>query len=442
MAKDRNEDLAGDGGGSAPRLLAATVIAEVLKSRIGLDDVFEARAREARLEPRDEALARAIAVVSFRRLGTIRAALNERLDRGLPRDELAVALLVAGAAQVLFLDVPDHAAVDSTVETARRERRLRPYANLANALLRRIIADRDAIAAADPLDVDTPAWLRERWSAHYGEERARAIAAAHRDAAAVDLTCKADPQAWAERLEGALLPQGSVRLVARTPIRELPGFEEGAWWVQDAAASLPARLLAARPGERVADLCAAPGGKTAQLAAAGASVLAVDRSAKRLRRVRENLARLGLEAELRAADALALEEEPFDAILLDAPCAATGTIRRHPDVAWTKIPGDLTALAALQARLLDKAASLLKPGGRLVYCTCSLEPEEGEHQAAALLERRPELRASPIGAEEIGGLSDLVDPEGRLRSLPFHPLGPEGGRRGMDGFFAARFVRS
>jgi 16S rRNA (cytosine967-C5)-methyltransferase len=221
----------------------------------------------------------------------------------------------------------------------------------------------------------------------------------------------------------------------------LAGYGEGAWWVQDAAAALPARLLAARRGERVIDLCAAPGGKTAQLASAGVEVLAVDRSVKRLQRLQENMKRLRLAVEVRAANALDLDEAPADGVLLDAPCSATGTIRRHPDVAWTKRPEDVVRLADLQRRLLDKAATLVRPGGRLVYCTCSLEPEEGEGQVGAFLARQPLFSRLPIQMGEIGGLSELLDARGDLRTLPCHlaELGP--GRAGLDGFYVARLVR-
>jgi 16S rRNA (cytosine967-C5)-methyltransferase len=393
------------------------------------------------VDARDAALARAVATVTFRRFGTIRHALAERLDNGLPKDQRLLALLAVGAAQVLFLDVPDHAAVDTAVRIAREDRSLRHASGLVNAVLRRLVRERDEILANEDPWRDTPDWLRTRWIAHYGPERAAALAAAHREPAAVDLTVKGEPEAWAERLGGLLLPTGSVRLRERTPIRDLPGFEEGAWWVQDAAAALPARLLSAKAGERVVDLCAAPGGKTAQLAAAGARMLAVDRSAKRLKRLEENLARLGLAAEVRVADATKLDEEPFDGVLLDAPCSATGTIRRHPDVAWTKTEADLAKLADLQRRLLESAARLVKPGGRLVYCTCSLEPEEGEGQAERFLAAHPAFRAEPIQPDEVGGLADLITASGQLRTLPSHLAPVEGARGGLDGFFAARFVR-
>jgi 16S rRNA (cytosine967-C5)-methyltransferase len=428
--------------GLPARRLAWEAVAEVLRRRGALDDALEDLAGRARLDARDEALARAIAVMTFRRFGTIRAALEERLAKGLPSDERALALLAVGAAQVLVLDVPDHAAVDLTVRLAQADRRVRHLAGVANAVLRRIARERDGIlAGADPLRVDTPGWLAQRWTAAYGEDAARRIAAAHRNAASVDLTVKAGPEDWAARLNGSVLPTGSVRLLERTPVRELPGYEEGAWWVQDAAASLPARLLAARAGERIADLCAAPGGKTAQLASSGARVLAVDRSPRRLRRLAQNMARLRLSVEAREADVLDLDEEPFDAVLLDAPCTATGTIRRHPDVAWTKRADDLDALADGQHHLLDKAAALTRPGGRLVYCTCSLEPEESERQIEAFLARNDEFARLAVRPDEVGGLSEAVTPAGDLRTLPFHWSDTSEGRTGLDGFFAARLGR-
>jgi 16S rRNA (cytosine967-C5)-methyltransferase len=440
MPTPRTETTSPAGRGLGARRAASRAIADVLRRRIGLDDVLEEFARAEGLEARDEALARAIAVVAFRRFGTIRQALADRLERGLPKDTGLFALLAAGAAQVLYLDVPDHAAVDTMVRLARNEPATRHAAGLVNAVLRRLVRERDAILSAEDPWLDTPDWLKERWLAHYGE-RATAIAAAHRSGATVDLTPRdpASASVWADKIGGALLPTGSIRLADRMPIRELPGFAEGAWWVQDAAAALPVRILQPRTGERIADFCAAPGGKTAQLAAAGAEVLAVDRSAKRLDRLRENLKRLGLEAETLTADAATLTAEPFDAILLDAPCSATGTLRRHPDVAWTKSTADLGKLVALQSRLLDAAARLIRPGGRLVFCTCSLEPEEGEHQVTRFLAAWPDFRRIPITIQEIGGESGWLTVDGDLRTLPVSiPAAPGG----VDGFFAARFERA
>ncbi len=425
--------------GAPARRLAWTAVTEVLDRNASLDDAFGRLAIGIDLAPRDEALARAIAVVTFRRFGTIRKALAGRLAQGLPKETPALALLATGAAQVLFLDVPDHAAVDVTVGLARGERRLAHLAGLINAVLRRIVREREAILGeSDPLGVDTPAWLAERWRRRYGAEAAL-IAEAHRHGAPLDVSVKSDPPGWAERLGGELLPTGSVRLTERTAVPDLPGYAEGAWWVQDAAAALPATLLQARPGERVLDLCAAPGGKTAQLASAGAEVLAVDRSEPRLKRLRENMARLRLRVDTKAIDALKLDEAPFDAVLLDAPCSATGTIRRHPDVPWTKRELDLARLAELQTRLIDKAAALTRPGGRLVFCTCSLEPEEGERQVAAFLDRNAAFARLPVAAGEVGGLAECVTPDGDLRTLPFH--GRAFRTPGLDGFFVSRLAR-
>jgi 16S rRNA (cytosine967-C5)-methyltransferase len=433
-------DTQPDVDGVAPRRLAWNAVLETLKRRVPLDEVLDELSRAAPLPDRDEALARAIAIVTFRRFGTIRRAIEERVEKGV-RDPNLAYLLAIGAAQVLFLDIPDHAAVDTAIRLAHENPRMRHTGGLINAILRRIARERDAILSIEDPLADVPDWLKERWVAQYGEALAGRIAEAHRVPASLDLTVKGDPAAWAGRLGAVLLPTGSLRVLGRTAVRDLAGYEDGEWWVQDAAAALPARLVDPQPGERIADLCAAPGGKTAQLAAAGAEVLAVDRSARRLVRLSENLERLHLTAETRAINAEKLDVAPFDAILLDAPCSATGTLRRHPDVAWTKDDEDVRKLAGLQTRLLDKAATLLKPGGRLVFCTCSLEAEEGERQAEAFLARHPDFERKAIASEEVGGLAELVTPQGDLRSLPFH-LTVNEGRGGMDGFFAARFVKA
>jgi len=291
--------------------------------------------------------------------------------------------------------------------------------------------------------LDIPVWLLDRWIKTYGEADARRIAEASLAEAALDLAVKDDGEAWAARLGGVLLPTGSVRLKAGGRIEDLEGYAEGAWWVQDAAAALPARLLGDVRDRTVADLCAAPGGKTAELAAAGARVTAVELSGARLTRLRSNLERLHLEAELVEADATTWRpEHAFDAVLLDAPCTATGTIRRHPDILRLKRPEDVAALAALQARLLDNAVGLLKPGGTLVYCTCSLEPEEGAEQISRLLAREPRLARSPIHAGECGIAPEWITPEGDLRTLPFHRPGTDTDPGGLDGFYAARIVRA
>ena len=431
--------------GMTARVAAARAVAEAVTHARPLDERFAAdlSLRGPGVDPRDAALARSIATVALRRLGTIRKALTERLDKGMPkRSSMLEWILVVGAAQILFLDAPDHAAVDLAVRAARADSASAPFAGLVNAVLRGIARERETIlAASDPLDDDTPPWLAARWRTTYGEATARAIAVANRAEPTLDISVKSDAGAWAEKLGGIVLPTGSVRLDSHKAVVDLEGYADGEWWVQDAAAALPARLLNVRPGMRVADLCAAPGGKAMELAAAGASVTTVDRSAERLKMLAANFERLRLHSEIVVADALNFDAEPFDAVLLDAPCAATGTIRRHPDVAWIKRPSDLAPLVKLQAQLLDKAVALTKRGGLLVYCTCSLEPEEGEAQIAALLRRNPDVRRAAISAEEIGGLGECVTASGDLRTLPCGLWGEDPRRSGLDGFFAARLVK-
>ena len=428
------------------RVAAARAIMEAVTQARPLEERLAAdlSLRDIRLDPRDPALTRSIATVALRRLGTIRKALAQKLDKGMPkRSGMLEWTLIAGAAQILFLDAPDHAAVDLAVRAARADAASAPFAGLVNAVLRGVARDREMIlSVSDPLDDDTPPWLAARWRETFGESTAQAIAAAHRCEPTLDISVKSDPEVWAERLGGIVLPTGSVRLDTHKPVAELEGYAEGEWWVQDAAAALPARLIEAHAGTRVVDLCAAPGGKSAELAAAGATVTTIDRSAERLKVLAQNFERLRLHSEIVVADALAFEAPPFDAALIDAPCSATGTIRRHPDVAWTKRASDLALLVKLQAKLLDKAITLTKPGGVIVYCTCSLEPEEGEAQVASVLRRNPDVRRSPIGPHEIGGLAQCLTLAGELRTLPCHLWGGDPRRSGLDGFYAARLLKS
>lgn len=443
MARVQSQSFSDDAPGLAARRLAATLIDEVLRSGTALDETFERMAQGAGLEPADAGLARAIATVAFRRLGTIREVIDARLERGSPRKSGPFEpIMVAAAAQLLFLDVPDHAAVDLAIRQLHEDARSARYTSLANAVLRRLAREREAILTRlEPL-TDAPDWLRESWSQTYGPEIAKAIASAHAEEPPLDLTVKSDPAGWAARLDGIVLPTGSVRLRGRETVTGLPGFTEGEWWVQDAAAALPARLLNVQPGERIADLCAAPGGKTVQLAQSGAEVVAVDRSGPRLRRLKANLDRLGLSAEVVTADVATFEAEPFDGVLLDAPCSATGTIRRHPDVAWAKQPEDVAKLAALQARLLDQAARLTKPGGRLIYCTCSLERTEGEAQIEEFLARNDGFARDPIKPEEIGGQAEALTALGELRTLPHQLAGETPRLSGWAGFYACRLIGS
>ena len=433
--------------GLPARRAAIELLSAVIDKKQPLDDILSrslATGWMFDLPARDRALARAIVATSLRRRGEIDRVLDTFLERGMPdKGGKLYPILLSGAAQLIFLKTPPHAAIDLAVRLAQWDSRARRYDKLVNAVLRRVAKEGEAIVASlDAPRVNTPDWLWDRWVARYGEERAQAIAAANLIEPPLDLTVKSDPQHWAIEMSGRVLPNRSVRLLPKGRIEALPGFEQGAWWVQDAAASLPAHLMGDVAGKRVADLCAAPGGKTAQLALAGASVAAVDISKTRLKTLSANLARLGLAATTVAADAATWSpEERFDAVLLDAPCSSTGTIRRHPDIPYLKSPKDIEALAALQARLLDNATALLKPGGTLVYSTCSLELEEGEAQIAALLARNSGVQVDPILPGDVFGQPDWLQPPGFLRTFPYQlDLGtPEWS--GMDGFFAARLKR-
>lgn len=432
--------------GLAARLAAALILQDIVTKGHQIEERFSSTAvpnRVGQLDDRDRGLARSIVTAALRRLGTIRTAISALLESGFPRQAPEVEwILIVGVAQILLLDVPDHAAVDLAVRAVRLDRRSAPFAPLVNAVLRNVARSRSEILdGSDPLDADTPAWLAARWRKTYGEATARAIAETNRTEPTLDITVRSDAPQWAARLGARILPTGSLRLETHEPITTLQGYQDGCWWVQDAAAALPATFLRVESGQRVIDLCSAPGGKAAQIAAAGAQLTVVDRSAERLKRLSSNFDRLALTAEVLVADAATLKAQPFDAVLLDAPCTGTGTFRRHPDSAWTKKPGDLAAMIALQARLLDKAVTLARSGGLIVYCTCSIEPEEGEHQIAALLRRNPDVTRSPIMSDEVAGMADILNANGEMRSLPCHFTDPNPRFSGLDGFFAARLVR-
>jgi 16S rRNA (cytosine967-C5)-methyltransferase len=428
--------------GFAARQLATSLVNAVLVNGHGLDDaIAPAVEHESKLAPRDRAFARLIAATVIRRFGQLEMTLGAFIKRPLPgeRGRLTPILLVA-AAQLLFLGTPAHAVINLAVEQCRRDRRARRFDRLVNAVLRRVSEQGPKIIAGqDVVRLNIPDWLLTRWVRTYGEDVARAIGEASLAEAALDVTVKVEPELWAARLGGRLLPTGSVRLRARGRIEDLPGYAEGAWWVQDAAAALAGQLFGPVRGWRIADLCAAPGGKTAELAAQGADVTAVDISPQRLARLTTNLARLQLRADIVEADACAWAPGvKFDAVMLDAPCTATGTIRRHPDILRLKRPGDVVKLADLQARLLRNAARLVKRGGVLVYCVCSLEPEEGPEQMERFLAAAPEFVRVPIRPDEIGAAPDWVTAAGDLQTFPFHlPLDPPE-LSGLDGFYAAR----
>jgi 16S rRNA (cytosine967-C5)-methyltransferase len=431
-AKHHNRDKAG----LASRRAALLILSAILDDARPFDEALM-QEHAGDLASIDRAFVTALVHTSLRRKGESEAIIARFLSKKLPRKSgNAAPILLLGAAQLLYLCTPPHAAIDLAVTLAREDRDARHFANLINAVLRKLTD----VKPIDRPRLNVPEWLWRRWTKTYGDGITETIARAHLAEPALDLSVKSDSEGWARALNGIVLPTGSVRLKARSgAIERLPGFGDGAWWVQDAAAALPVMLLGDVAGKSVLDLCAAPGGKTAQLASRGAKVTAVDQSAPRMERVRRNLDRLKLAAELHITDALDLPaDRRFDAVLTDAPCSATGTIRRHPELPFIKNDTQLGELAALQARLLAHAGTLVRSSGTLVYCTCSLEPEEGEVQVESFLGAHADYRRLPLMLDDVMGQSQFITAQGDLRTLPFMNIGSG---QGLDGFYAARLVR-
>jgi len=421
------------------RQVALDLLGAVLRRKRPLDDAIEDNPDMPSLSVRDRAFARLLVATVLRRLGQIDALIADCLNTPLaPRAAIVQDILRLGIAQLLFLRTPPHAAVATSVDLAH-QRGLLSHKGLVNAVLRRLsVEGPERVERQDAARLNTPEWLWRSWSAAYGDDMARAIATAHLKEAPLDLTVRADQEAWCEKLQATKLPTGSLRRPAGGSVTSLPGYAEGAWWIQDAAAALPVRLFNGIAGREVIDLCAAPGGKTAQLASAGAQVMAVDRSARRLDRLVANLNRLKLRVEAVAADALSWRpDHPVDAVLLDAPCTATGAIRRHPDVPHLKQPDDVARLAVVQENLLHAAIDMLRPGGTLVYCTCSLERQEGLDRVESLLRSGAPVERQPLSPGELGAPPEWVTPEGDLRTLPCHLAEYDG----VDGFYSARLVK-
>ncbi|MGR6432741.1 RsmB/NOP family class I SAM-dependent RNA methyltransferase [Rhizobium sp. PAMB 3174] len=433
--------------GLEARAAAAKLLGAVVDRKTSLDGMLDAEGGNPAykaLSAADQALVRAILTTALRHLPRIDAALSMLIDNPLPEGARSLYhLLAVGAAQILYLDIPDHSAVDIAVELATRDPRSRRFAKLANAVLRNMSRRKPDILRETASISVIPEWFMERLVADYGKETAQKIAESHNQPAAIDLTVKSDPAGWAERLGGQVLVTGSVRLGAAAGfIPDLPGFAEGEWWVQDAAASIPARLFGDIRGQRVADLCAAPGGKTAQLVLAGAEVTAIEKSRSRLARLRSNLERLGLRAELVEADAADYQPEAlFDAVLLDAPCSSTGTARRHPDVFWTKTEADIEKLAGVQQRLLRHAAGLIRVGGTIVFSNCSLDKAEGEAMIEKILSEINGLERVPIQAQDWPDFAYLISGKGEIRTTPDMQVSAEGNAFGLDGFFACILKR-
>jgi 16S rRNA (cytosine967-C5)-methyltransferase len=423
----------GDRAGLAARKSALSILTQVLRQRRPLDTQLESLKN---LPVRDAGFARALASQTLRHFGELDALIRHFVPKPLAPHKAgpAMEILLLGACELLILKVPAYAAVDAANNLAAADSKAVHFKSLINAVLRRIAREGEtAHAGLDVVRLNTPDWLWTRWSAQYGEDVARAIVAAHGQEAPLDIRLKQD---------GTLHPESealfglSRRVTDQDRVEELPGFTEGSWWVQDAAATLPAMLLGDVAGKRVIDLCAAPGGKTLQLAAMGAQVTSVEIDPPRATRLRENLARIGLSAEIIQSDV-----RDFDGtaplVLLDAPCTATGTIRRHPDLPWIKSAADVMAQTASSYDLLESAAHLVEPEGLLVFAVCSLEREEGEEQIAAFLSGHREFQHVPVEPGEIFGHGEWISPQGDLRTLPCHLPG----QGGMDGFYAAKLRR-
>ncbi|MEL6967656.1 MAG: RsmB/NOP family class I SAM-dependent RNA methyltransferase [Pseudomonadota bacterium] len=467
-AAPKPRSKSGSKQGLPSRDAAVLVLTRVIDDKRGLDSLLDgphALQSYMNLAPNDQALTRAIVTSALRRRGDIEKALLAQFDRPPPKNARhLIHTLHCAAAQILFLDVPDSAAVDLAVSQVAGNQASKRFKNLTNAVLRGLSRNKEVLAATTTNAEGTMApWLFKRLRSGYGREKARAIAEHHLLEPSLDLQVKENPELWASKLEGVALFGSTIRTLKKGRIQDWDGYEGGAWWVQDAAAALPVALLGTVAGRTVCDLCAAPGGKTAQLAALGASVTAVERNANRSIRLRENMARLQFDVELIETDFMNWEtDRVFDAVLLDAPCSSTGTIRRHPDVQWTKTASDIDALAALQKTMILAAAKRVAPGGTLVFANCSIDRAEGEDIVAQLGKgplAEAGLELDPIAASEIFGMDELITGQGTLRSLPFHgstfgtkwlpsdengmESNPHDQARlsGLDGFFAARFKK-
>ena len=423
-----------DTAGLPARRAALAILSGVLQKRRPLDAGLD---RLAGLDSRDAGFARALVSETLRHMGALDAVLRKFVARPLAPHKAGAAseILLLGACELLILKVAAHAAVDAANQLAAKDSKAVHFKPLINAVLRKVAKEGEAVLSGlDRERLATPDWLWARWAAQYDAGTARIIARAHQREAPIDIVLKSS-DAMAPASDALF---GHVRrLRDESRIEELPGFAQGDWWVQDAAATLPATLLGDVRDKTVIDLCAAPGGKTMQLAAAGANVIAVEIDPARAERIRENLTRTRLTADIVTADARDMDTKaPF--VLIDAPCTATGTIRRHPDLPWIKGAADVTVSAGAAYEILESGAGLVEPGGTLVFAVCSLEREEGEEQIAAFLSAHPEFSRVPVTPDDVFGQKDWITPGGDLRTLPCY-LGDKGG---MDGFYAARLKRA
>ena len=440
MTHDETENT----GSLAARHIALDILVSVIDRKNALDAALEHETDFASLPARDRGFARMLATTTIRRMGQIDHVIASCESRmGASRPPVLQHILRLGVTQIAFMNVPDHAAVDTSVQMAE-EKGCSRQKGFVNGVLRNVArTGRGIIEKQDAGRLNTPEWLMRLWVQDYDLRGAAQIMEANLAEAPLDLSLK-DPETrnyWSAHFQAINFPTGSLRITSGGHVTSMDGFDDGAWWVQDAAAAIPAQLFGDVSGKTVVDMCAAPGGKTAQLAAQGANVIALDRSSKRLERLKENMARLGLSdrAEVIVADAGAwTPKDKFDYILLDAPCSATGTIRRHPDILHSKRERDIAQLAALQERLLDHAFSLLNSGGVLIYCTCSLQKREGENQVSRFLERQKDAHKIAVQPDEVGGVTEILDAHGDVRILPYH----RAASGGMDGFFISRIGKA
>lgn len=435
--------------GLAARNAAVLILGNIVDDHKTLDQICDpnnGHKEFVALDTRDQALAKAIAITTLRHYRRIGIILSKIYNRKPPQKaRILIHAIETAAAQILFMDVPASAAVNLAISIIRKNKPTERFAGFANAVLRSLERDRINLLENTKTAHPFPAWLFKKLCSDHGKEKVNLSGQALSIKSNIDLTPKSDATDICETIDAIRLPTNSYRLKTNTPINELTGFEDGIWWVQDIAASLPAKLMGNIKNKKVADLCAAPGGKTMQLASYGANVTAIDQSEKRLERLKQNLERTNLEATIVVANILDLEiENEYDAVLLDAPCSATGTARRHPDILWNKNPNDVASLVKLQIELISKAAQMLKPGGTLIYANCSLLKDEGENLVAKL--KIDGLLLNPIQTSELKELEHCINGQGTVRTLPHHlTLNTEENENealnGMDGFFIARFIK-
>ncbi|MEM7289136.1 MAG: transcription antitermination factor NusB [Pseudomonadota bacterium] len=433
--------------GMAPRLVATTLLTRVIDDNRNLDALCDGQhglKEFLSLAEADRALARAIGITALRNRTRIETAIGKVVNRPPPKNaRFLIHSLHVAAAQILFMNVPESAAVDLAVSAIGSDRRTSRFRGFANAVLRKLASGKTIFENDTQKVSPFPRWLEKALRKDFGADKLAKVGESVANPPLLDITVKSNPHDWAEKLGGLVLPNESVRLLSNQSVTGLNGYAAGEWWVQDAAAAIPATLVKPKTGKNVLEICAAPGGKTAQLVHAGYTVTALDISTPRLKRLEENLNRLQLEASLVEADILHWEnDKKYDAVLLDAPCSSTGTMRRHPDVIWTRSSEDVSELAALQLAMVKKAAGFVKPGGQLIFSNCSILKEEGEDLVAGLVKSGFELSLVPLKKEEVFGMSDLINGQGVLRSLPYQmEISEKPEASGMDGFFACKFIR-